>query len=191
MRRTLPLVGLATVAVLALSACGGTSTPDVAAEPAAGAAPAQGIAAGEPNPAAPSPPPTSATFPTGPRPSEPPAASEQPTCSASDLAVAMVEPTGVPDAVARTYDRIRAAALACDYGALASIGGDTLTVSFGAVDDPAAFWKQLESEGATPPPMATLVRLLGGTHATDANGTVVWPAVQVDPDDETFLAAAR
>ena len=177
MRRTF-LAGFAAVTVLSLTACGGTSTPDVVAEPGASApataaestpsAPAQGIAEGEPNPAAPTPPPTA----------------ERPDCSAGDLMVAMVEPAGVPDAVARTYDAIRTAALACDYESLAAIGGDTLTVSFGAVDDPAAYWQRLEKDGATPPPMASLVQLLGGAHATDSNGTIVWPAVHVDRDGE-------
>jgi hypothetical protein len=73
--------------------------------------------------------------------------------------------------------RIVAAAVACDYGALAVLArekGTEFNFSFGPGEDPAAYWREREREGDAV--LARLVRVLNLPYAKD--GTLyVWPSV--------------
>ncbi len=71
-------------------------------------------------------------------------------------------------------------AASCDFDGLASRAiADGTNVSFGGSGDPAALWRDLEAQGATP--MADLITVLQLAVDTtdDGQGTVfwVWPAV--------------
>lgn len=104
-------------------------------------------------------------------------------CSAGELAVAAVELQGVTEAVARTYDAVRSAALDCDYPRLADLAPDDgFQFSFGGGDDPAAFWRRAEDSGE--PVMADLVQILGLPAAEDDDGNDVWPRVHLEPEDD-------
>lgn len=178
--RQLVLV-LGTVVVLA--ACGDTggdgADPATAPTDAGtdGAAASPGIAEGEPHPDASSGAPAGSAGPA------------EASCSAGDLVVTQMQPSGVEEAAAETYNAIRSAALACDYERLAAQAGEGFTYSFGADGDPASHWAELEARGEEP--MARLVQVLGTPVAVDDHGTYVWPAVHARPeDDEAWEAVA-
>lgn len=113
---------------------------------------------------------------------EPPLPDAGAECSAGDLVVAAVQPQGLTEAAAETWNAIRSAALACDYEALAGIAGEDFVFSFGGGDDPAAFWRQAEAAGE--PVLADLVRILGLPAAEDEDGSFVWPRVHLEPEDD-------
>ena len=152
----------------------GASEPDTSYAPGEGPSEGQGIAEGEPHPGSSEGAPTTDATPRD------PAAAE---CSAGDLVVAQVQPEGVSEAAAETWNAIRNAAMACDYDALAALAGDEFTYSYGGGDDPAGFWAEAEARGDDDP-MAKLVQITGTEVAVDDAGNYVWPAVHVRPEDE-------
>lgn len=102
-------------------------------------------------------------------------------CSASTLSpeAGAARPV-LPPPVESMRRRIVAAAVACDYAALAALGdekGKGLSFSFGAGEDPAAYWKEAEQQGD--PVLAQMVKVLHLPHAKDEEGTFVWPAVHI------------
>ena len=102
-----------------------------------------------------------------------------PTCSAAQLAAKPV-PQDLPEPVTAKRAAIVAAAVACDYDALAALTGDPFTYSFGGGDDPAGHWRDLEGpEDVTTPPLDALVKLLNLPHGVNDAGDAtyyVWPA---------------
>ncbi|MBW3618692.1 MAG: hypothetical protein KY461_00470 [Actinobacteria bacterium] len=115
---------------------------------------------------------------------EPPASGTAGECSAGELAVTAVQPEGLTEAAAETWNDIRSAALACDYERLATIAGEDFTYSFGGGDDPATFWRRAEEDGGEEA-LATLVQILGLPSGEDHEGNTVWPRVHVEPEDDT------
>lgn len=112
-------------------------------------------------------------------------------CSAAGSDASLAAQDGLPDPVAQTRADIARAAAACDYEALARLGGAGLTYSFGDEGDAAGFWRRQEAAGAEP--LRHLVELLARPHATVAppDGTqYVWPSAfaydswDAVPDDE-------
>lgn len=170
--RHLPLRALLIAIPLALLAACGSSGEDQTIEPSpTPTATATTPAASQTTPAT-----TEAT-------TEPPASGTAGECSAGDLAVTAVQPEGLTEAAAETWNAIRSAALACDYEALADLAGEDFTHSFGGGDDPAMFWRRVEENGE--PVLATLVRILGLPAGEDHEGNMVWPRVHVEPEDDT------
>lgn len=102
-----------------------------------------------------------------------------PRCSAAQLAAKPVT-QDLPEPVAAKRAAIVAAAVACDYEALAALTGDPFTYSFGGGDDPAGYWRGLESsKDVTTPPLGAMVRLLDLRYGINDAGDVayyVWPA---------------
>jgi len=107
-------------------------------------------------------------------------------CSASDMTMPVFT-DDLPAPVTATANAIAAAAIACDYESLAALGNPPLLLFTidprVEVDDPAAYWAEMEAFGATP--MASLIGHLYLIPALNAatddlweDGTVyVWPAV--------------
>lgn len=102
-------------------------------------------------------------------------------CSASALSP---EPKAVqpplPPAVESMRRRIVAAAVACDYAALAALGrekGKDLSFTFGVAEDPAEYWREAEQQGE--PVLAQMVKVLNLPYAKDEEGVFVWPSVHV------------
>lgn len=98
------------------------------------------------------------------------------TCSAAGLGIGVGE-QDLPPAVATMREAIVEAATNCDYERLAELGGD-LRYSFGAGDDPAGFWREIEASGPNPPPLRSMVELLALPFGTVEAGDItyyVWP----------------
>ncbi|HZH16258.1 MAG TPA: hypothetical protein VE057_18050 [Archangium sp.] len=98
-------------------------------------------------------------------------------CSAQTLSPKPAEARPpLPAPVARTRERIVAAATACDYEALAAIGregGTELKFTLGPGTDAAVFWRELERNGT--PVLARLVKVLD--HPAFLLGDeYVWPS---------------
>jgi len=102
-----------------------------------------------------------------------------PRCSAAHLAATPIA-QDLPQPVAAKRAAIVAAAVACDYKALAALTGDPFTYSFGGGDDAAGYWRGLEgSNDVTTKPLEAMVRLLNLRHGVNDAGSVtyyVWPA---------------
>ncbi|MGH9182409.1 MAG: hypothetical protein ACRDZ9_01060 [Acidimicrobiales bacterium] len=102
---------------------------------------------------------------------------------------------GLPQAVVATRSQIVAAATACDFEALADLGGagaSGLTFSFGGADDPAAFWRAQEARGDQP--LRHLVELLNRPFATrELPGTTqyLWPSAYAFESWEAVPEADR
>jgi hypothetical protein len=102
------------------------------------------------------------------------------SCSAAGLSATPPAQPELPAPVAATRQAIVAAAVACDYEALAdlALGGDRqFTYSFGERGEPAAFWQQAEDAGE--PVLRRLVQLLGTAHASrqvEATTQYLWPS---------------
>jgi hypothetical protein len=82
----------------------------------------------------------------------------------------------LPPAVDSMRRRIVAAAVACDYAALAALGdeqGKSLRFSFGADEDVARFWRQAEQERGEPV-LARMVKLLSLPY-TKQDELYIWP----------------
>ncbi|ATB36856.1 hypothetical protein CYFUS_002271 [Cystobacter fuscus] len=82
----------------------------------------------------------------------------------------------LPPAVDSMRRRIVAAAVACDYAALAALGdeqGKSLRFSFGPDEDVARFWRQAEQERGEPV-LARMVKLLSLPY-TKQDELYVWP----------------
>lgn len=97
-------------------------------------------------------------------------------CSAEQAAGADSSQPALPEAVARTRQRILAAARACDYDELAQVApaGDGFTFSFGDGSDPGRFWREQEQQGEQP--MRYLVGLLNLPHSyVEEHDHYIWP----------------
>ncbi len=113
-----------------------------------------------------------------------PAATENPPeldpaqCSARQLDPPEPDPT-LPTAVEVTRQAIAAAAIACDYEALAALTNPSLfTYSFGGGGDPAGFWREGERRGSEV--LRFMVETLKlGWSLDDSTGTALysWPEV--------------
>jgi hypothetical protein len=82
----------------------------------------------------------------------------------------------LPAAVATTRERIVAAAVACDYEAMAKLGregGAELKFTLGPGMDPAAFWRERELAGE--PMLARIVKVFDRPAYRDGN-MYVWPS---------------
>lgn len=157
----------AAVVATALVACGGSADEGALPGP---------TATGEPTPAIT----PSAIDETA---AEPPVPDAGARCSAGDLVVTAVQPEGVTEAAAETWNDIRSAAMSCDYEQLAGIAPDEgFTFTFGGEEDPVPYWRNLEQAGQ--PVLADLVRILGLPAAEDDEGNVVWPRVHVEPESD-------
>lgn len=116
----------------------------------------------------------------GPAPSPTPSPTPEPVpgadCSAAGLDAELPDQPGLPGPVAATRRAIAARAVLCDYEGLAALarqGGEGFSFSFGAGDDPAAYWEMLE--GAGEPVLFDLVQILKASYAT---GDEVYPGYQ-------------
>ncbi len=87
---------------------------------------------------------------------------------------------------------IVAAARACDFDRLSELAeAGTFTYSFGAGDDPAAYWRDAEKEGD---PLAALVHFLNQPFAARPAGGVtqyVWPRAYAYESWEAVPPEAR
>ena len=115
------------------------------------------------------------------------------TCSARKLSP-VPKPTAkpLPPAVASMRERIIAAAVACDYAALAKLAdekGQSVRFSFGPDEDPAAYWRSAEEHETTPEPvMARLVQVLNLPFYEQDN-LILWPtAFREGATDADFRA---
>lgn len=124
-----------------------------------------GVAEGEPNPNAPD--------------------DAEGDCSAAGMMVTAVQPEGVSDEAAATWNRMRSLAMSCDYAGLARLGneGEPLGFTFGGETDAAAYWSEQEANGDDP--MLKLVEVTGLPAAVGdgegQDGWFIWPAVHADP----------
>ncbi|MCP3140625.1 hypothetical protein [Pyxidicoccus xibeiensis] len=101
-------------------------------------------------------------------------------CSASTL-TPRAEPARppLPAPVESMRSRIIAAAVACDYAALATLAdeqGKSVRFSFGDATDAAAYWREAEQQGE--PVLARMVGVLQRPYARQ-EGLYYWPAVHV------------
>ncbi|WP_341870964.1 hypothetical protein, partial [Corallococcus llansteffanensis] len=115
------------------------------------------------------------------------------TCSARKLSP-VPKPTAkpLPPAVASMRERIIAAAVACDYAALAKLAdekGQSVRFSFGPDEDPAVYWRSVEEHETTPQPvMALLVQVLNLPFYEQDN-LILWPtAFREGATDADFRA---
>ncbi|HLU31932.1 MAG TPA: hypothetical protein VK088_09215 [Acidimicrobiia bacterium] len=89
----------------------------------------------------------------------------------------------LPAPVAETRRALFDLASACDYEGLAElVAVDGTTISYGAPDDPFAFWVGEARRGTEP--LSVLTRLLAMSPGLHADGWYGWPAVHVDPGSE-------
>ena len=102
-------------------------------------------------------------------------------CSAARLEARDADPQGdLPTSVADMRNQLLNLASVCDYNGLAEVAKtDGTTVSFGGDTDFAAFWRDLEANGATPmADMASALKFTPGTiEAEDGTVYYVWPGV--------------
>lgn len=104
-------------------------------------------------------------------------------CSAAGMEMPASLPE-LPGPVAETRNAVAAAAIACDYEALARLGGPDLTTSFGGggVDN----LERWEAEGEEP--LATMIKVLDMSHGVreteDAGAIHVWPSAHAYPSWE-------
>ncbi len=97
-------------------------------------------------------------------------------CSASDITDVVFRSLDGTDFWAGLANAIEAAALNCDYDAVAALAADSFRYSFGGGNDFAGFLRDAEAAGGNP--MAMLVRLLQvdpGTPPED-DTRLTWPA---------------
>ncbi len=121
-------------------------------------------------------------------------------CSASDLSPQVGDQPDLPTPVAEMRREITAAAVACDYDALADLataGADYFTFSYGAGDDPAEHWREAEDRGDRT--LWYLVQLLAlpygfqtGPSFADSQDIYLWPAAASgDEDDWSAISDAN
>ena len=183
------MVRAALVSSLLLLGCPSPAAPGTAAARDAGSTPAP---AARPQAA------TGAAAPAA----HPQAAADAPAapaarCSAAALGAPPPQPA-LPAQVEATRQAIAAAARRCDYAALTALGsaqGQELKFSLGPDEDPAAYWRAREAEGAAP--LAQFVRVLALPPALQ-EGQYLWPsamAEQATDEDwrplESLYSAAR
>ncbi len=110
-------------------------------------------------------------------------------CSAAGLSAEPV-PQVLPEAVAATRAAVIEAAVACDFQLLAAIAEQNpfFTLSFGADEDPAEFWRSEEAAGF--PVTRLMVQLLNTPPVLDADfpePTYFWPsAFRATPTEEDW-----
>jgi hypothetical protein len=107
-------------------------------------------------------------------------------CSGATAAIGNDDNQGeLPPLVADLRTTLLSGAALCDLDGLAAWAlADGTNVSFGGSDNPAALWRDLESEGATPmSDLITILQLAPGV-TDDGQGTFfyVWPAVAAMDD---------
>jgi hypothetical protein len=110
-----------------------------------------------------------------------PAGAAQPRCSAAGLS-AKLPKQKLPAKVASMRDRIAAAAVRCDYGALARLSrenGKTFVFTYGSPRDPAAYWRRLETQHLDRP-LARLVRILRLPVTRNEIGSYAWPSAYTE-----------
>ena len=91
----------------------------------------------------------------------------------------------LPAPVVETRRALFDLASTCDYEGLAAlVAVDGTTISYGAPDDPVAFWVGEARSGTEP--LSVLARLLAMTPGLHADGWYGWPAVHVDPGTEAY-----
>ena len=102
------------------------------------------------------------------------------TCSASNLPGVPSPQADLPDLVAARRNDIVAAAVRCDYRALAEMAAPDFYFSFAFDDHPADYWRFEEESGFEP--MRRLVLTLDLTAALDTvfeEGQHIWPSAAV------------
>jgi hypothetical protein len=100
-----------------------------------------------------------------------------PTCSAARLSPKLPK-LKLPANVAATRMRIAAAAVRCDYDALAAIARQNpagFTFSYGGERSAAAYWRRLETKHLDRP-LARLVKILGLPHTRNETRAYAWPS---------------
>jgi hypothetical protein len=155
------VIGLAVLALLGATSCGGGDGDDAAA-PDTATAPADTGAASVP---------------------------ELTTCSATDHGLTLPEQE-LPPAVAEVRERIFAAVSECDLEALEEIGleKDGFEFSFdeSAGDSASAYWSQLEANAADSP-MYVLALILTMSTARNEAGAHTWPGAYTEnPTDAAW-----
>ncbi|WP_240360646.1 hypothetical protein [Pyxidicoccus caerfyrddinensis] len=110
-------------------------------------------------------------------------------CSAGTLSAKTLIPIPPPPPLVEGMRRrIIAAAVACDYAALAKLAdanGKGLRFSFGDGKDPAAAWRKAEQEGE--PVLARMVQVLNLSPAKQGD-LYFWPAVHVTGAEKDWQA---
>jgi hypothetical protein len=102
-------------------------------------------------------------------------------CSAASLSPKLPKQQ-LPAKVATMRDRIAAAAVRCDYAALARLArenGRTFVFSYGGERDPAAYWRRLETQRLDRP-LARLVGILGLPVTRNEIGSYAWPSAYTE-----------
>lgn len=107
--------------------------------------------------------------------------SDELPCAPTDLTLPAQQ---LPDAVADMRRTLFELATSCDYEGLAAlVAEDGTTISFGAPDDPVAFWAGEGRRGTEP--LSLLADLLTTSAEYDPDGDLyAWPSVHLDPSDE-------
>jgi hypothetical protein len=109
------------------------------------------------------------------------AASSKPACSAAGLSPKLPKQQ-LPARVASMRDRIAAAAVRCDYAALARLArenGRTFVFSYGSGRDPAAYWRRLETQHLDRP-LARLVGILRLPYTRNEIRSFAWPSAYTE-----------
>ncbi len=109
------------------------------------------------------------------------------TCAAAGFSPEPVV-QDLPEAVDTTRRAIAAAAVACDFDALAALGGPEFTFSFGGGSSAAEFWRDAERAGI--PVTRLIVQILNTPPVLDSDfvvPTYLWPAAfRAAPTPEDF-----
>ncbi|MFP2903755.1 hypothetical protein ACLESD_01520 [Pyxidicoccus sp. 3LFB2] len=112
-------------------------------------------------------------------------------CSAGTLSAKTLIPMPPPPPLVEGMRRrIIAAAVACDYAALAKLADDNgkgLRFSFGGGKDPAAAWRAAEQQGE--PVLARMVQVLNLPSAKQGD-LYFWPAVHVTGSEKDWKAVS-
>jgi hypothetical protein len=117
-------------------------------------------------------------------------AEPEPDCSTAGLRL-MLHEQELPPAVADVRQRVFDAAVACDYETLAQIAaekGEGFTFSYGASEDAAAYWSEVEAKGEERPlPMRALATILTMPFTRNESGSYAWPpAYSENPTEEDW-----
>jgi hypothetical protein len=113
-------------------------------------------------------------------------------CSTAGLNLRLPEQE-LPPEVADVRQRVFDAAIACDYETLAEIAdeqGEGFTFSYGASEDAAAYWSEVEAKGEERPlPMRALATILTMPFTRNESGSYAWPtAYSENPTAEDWQA---
>lgn len=108
-------------------------------------------------------------------------AATKPACSAAGLSPKLPKQQ-LPAGVASIRNRIAAAAVRCDYAALARLArenGKTFVFSYGTERDPVAYWRRLETQHVDRP-LARLVGILRLPQTRNEIGAYAWPSAYTE-----------